>query len=179
MILGLGAAYLIRLGFYPVAVVNSTLVSARTFQESVASANHYFEQVLKTKPEGSDKIKPRELTREIRRATLDKMIENVLVYEALTEDAGNDLPAMVEARIDSLNIKTADFEKAVGTLYGLTRERFRTLVLVPQARQEILASRVSGEAEDLSDWLKARRKKAVVYILARDLYWNGTEVLIK
>ena len=179
MILGLSAAYLIRLGFYPIAVVDGQMISARIFEEAAGSARHYFNQVANTylKPEDRDRIP--EIGEEIRRATLDKLIENILVYKALADASDIDVNTVVEDRLNSLKTQTPDFEKAVSALYGLTALRFQDLFLVPQARQEILEERVKNEAADWSDWIKAVRKKSKVYVFARGLYWNGSEVLIK
>jgi len=179
MILGLSAAYLIRLGFYPIAVVDGQMISARIFEEAAGSARHYFNQVANTYLKSEDRDRIPEIGEEIRRATLDKLIENILVYKALADASDIDVNTVVEDRLNSLKTQTPDFEKAVSALYGLTALRFQDLFLVPQARQEILEERVKNEAADWSDWIKAVRKKSKVYVLARGLYWNGAEVLIK
>jgi len=179
MILGLGAAYLIRLGFYPIAIVDGQMISAKIFEEAAGSARHYFNQVANTYLKKEDRDRIPAIREEIRRATLDKLIENTLVYKALTDSADIDVNAVVENRLNGLKTQKPDFEKAVSTLYGLTVSRFTELVLVPQAQQEILEERVKDEAADFSDWIKAVRKKSKVYVLARGLYWNGTEVLMK
>ena len=177
--LGLGLFYFIRFGFYPVAFVNTAIVSARHLDQAVDSVRHYYSQAAETySPAGTIEATPG-VVREIRRATLDKLIENVLIYQELKTRVGSDFEDIVENKIMSLKLNTPNFEKAIATLYGLDLERFKKVVLKPQAQEEILEGRLTLENTDFKKWLEDKRRGASIIILATDLYWDGGKVAVK
>lgn len=173
--LGLIGYYFIHSGFYPVAFVNSSLVSARNFDEASASVMRYYSQTLKI--EGNERLK--QARQEIRRATLDKLIENELIYNALDGKVGSNLSGLVENKIKNLKIESSNLKEAVSDLYGLSLERFKELVLEPEAWEELLTDELRSNKSDFNEWLKKERGEASIIILAPDLKWDGEKVTLK
>jgi len=182
MVVAVGVHTLITQGWYPAAIVNGKFIGARSFGEAVASVNQYYEQALKTyAPETKEENKGISPT-EVKRATLDKMIENELISHELKAMVGNEVPLLVQQKINALGtLSGAEFESAVKTLYGLTPARFRALVLEPQAREEILERKISAELNnsDFQTFLSDLRQKASVRILISDLYWENGKVVAR
>ena len=179
--LGLGIFYLIQIGFYPVAVVNYRFLGAKDWNEAVVSAHHYptkTEEAYASESFGGGEKNL--LLKELRRATLDKLIVNALISKELEKRVGGELGGLVQNKIRDTRVNTPDFEKAVAELYGLTFEQFKNLVLIPQAEEEILTDRVKAEQQtDFSEWLTVERRAASVIILAPDLRWDGERVVSK
>lgn len=159
---GLLGYYLIHGGLYPVAIVNGSPIWARDLIIQRGAAIVYYQNALRVSfPEGS-----KDLT-EIRRAALDKLIENVLIYKELRNRVGAELGGLVDRKMPV-------FKDSVAAIYGLTPAKFKELVLEPQARRELLEGRLFLDKESLGDWLWQARKKANVIILSSRLGWNGS-----
>lgn len=168
---GLAAYYLIHFGYYPVAMVNSDLISAKTLNEEFAAALRYYSAALK----GKDRIniESREFRREIRRATLSDLIDKSLIYKEAKNRVGNDLDNLVNNKIDQQLVNRKNVEDAAKLLYGLNLADFRELVLIPQARKEILEGRLFLEKKDFDSWLSEAEKNAKVFIITPEFYWNS------
>ncbi len=179
--IAMGAYYTVHSGYYPAAIIGSRVVTARTLNEAVGAVAHYYEQALKTYSVTDTSLKDKQISiPEVRRLTLDKMIENEFVSRELEATVGNDLTRLVAAKINTAELQDPEFGKAVATLYGLTRERFRIFVLEPQAREEILQNtKFEAKADEFKNWLTRTRKSASVVILVPDLAWDGEKVVLR
>ena len=161
--------------------MNSSRVSNREFKESLASVGHYYNRLLETlSKEELKKLPPqKETIKELRRSTLEKMIDDALVFAEVKTETGGELDVLVKSKIDALKISNKDFEEAVNSLYGLRPEKFKELVLIPEARRELLEGRLKTAKSDLQTWLSDSRKSARVVIVAPDLRWDGEKVAVR
>ena len=165
---------------YPIAFVNWQLISFQTFKKDSATAIYYYQKTLETYNKNDlAVIHSSEVKREIERAVLDKLIENILIHQELRKRLkNNELERMAENKIEEI-IKGKDIEKKVKILYGLSLDEFKERILKPQARQEILASRLLLENKNFDEWLKDVKKQAKVDILLPGFEWNGEGVATK
>lgn len=171
---GLALYYLIRAGFYPVAVVNYTIISRREFTQSYQAATVYYKNALAAYVgKELDNKSARELVVELRRAVLDHLIENVLIYNELENRVGSELVVLSEKKIPPFR------ESAALAVYGLNAADFKELVLVPQAQREILESRLESENGNLDEWLTDARKSATVVLLMFGFEWDGASVKVE
>ncbi len=179
--LGLSGFYLIQFGAYPVAIVGSSMISARSLETTALSAHRYYSQSLKAYGEErpGEILEDHGTILELRRAALDRLIEDAIIHRELKARLGETLESAVTKKLDGLTFGD-NTEDAVSVLYGLTFAEFREMVLVPKAREEILAGRVFGEGvSDFEELLKKSRQGVKVIILAPDLAWDGEKVAIK
>ncbi len=178
---GVGVYYGIRLGLYPVAMVNGSLVSAGQFDETENFIRHYYEKAQETYNVGGVHPGDPLYEAELARATLDQLIGYELIYGKLKTMVGADLSAVVDQKLASAsaNASGPDFAKAVETVYGLSLDRFRERVLVPQAREEILRGRLFAQKRDFDAWFLDARKTSKVIILYSGLVWDGEKVVAK
>ena len=94
---GIGGFYVLRGKLYPAAFVNWHMVSARLLLRQSAAANQYYEKAAATYA-GSSSSPPKETVfREVQRAVLDKLVEDVLVKEELDRRLGRPEPAALYA----------------------------------------------------------------------------------
>ena len=173
MVLGLSVFYMIQLGYYPVAIVGSSVISEHSYRESLLSAEHYYAQLEKKYVSGETPERIPENIAELRRLMLDQMIENVLIETELQEELGSSVSDLVEKKFEPLDVSSREFREGVTALYGMSVERFRDLILEPRARAEILEEHVIAEDSQFSDWSSESRKDARVFVFARDLMWDG------
>jgi hypothetical protein len=176
---GLVVFYIVRAGYYPVAIVGTSFITERTYRIALDSATHYYIELSKAYgsaelPESFPKS-----TRELRRVMLDRMIENELVARKFAEQVGKDATRLIEEKFKPLNVASKEFAEGVSTLYGLSIPRFRELVLEPRARAEILEERMANQATVYKAWLVKARQSTNVIILASDLRWDGEKVVMQ
>ncbi len=178
IVAGLSLYYLIDAGFYPIAIVNGKFISDRSFNQSFNSAQYYYSQAIKTyTAQANNNLQAVAL--ELRRALLDKMVQDILVSQELEIKVGSQLPNLVATKLGNLKIDSQNFNQAVAAVYGLDFDQFKELVLVPQAKQEILQANFQSQNNSFVDWLKNTRHIAKVIILAPDLKWDGQNVAVR
>lgn len=178
LFVGLGAYYVVHFGYYPVAVVDRSLVTANRFETEYAVAYHYYLRALAnsedTDPRGRDfKI-------ELRRAVLEDLIDQVLISRDLIVRVGKELPEIVENKIvaaQKADLKT--IEETAKLLYGLSLADFKALVLEPQAKKEILQGRLFLEKKEYDSWLREAKKNAKVFIITPEFYWQDSSVKLR
>lgn len=178
LFVGLGAYYLVHFGYYPVAVVNRSLITANSFETEYAVAYHYYVKALANSEDTDPRT--RDFKRELRRAVMENLIEHSLINDDLTVRVGGELSEIVENKIASAqktDMKT--IEETAQILYGLTLAEFKSLVLVPQAQKEILQGRLFLEKKEYANWLQEARKKAKVFIVTPEFYWHDSAVKLR
>lgn len=174
---GLLVVFFISAGFYPIAVVNGTLISARSFSREYQAADLSYHKALDTY--GKKAFGDRELAQgELQALAMQSMVEDILVADGARREAGSDLGSLVDSKLSQLG-SDAELEKAASNLYGLTKDEFWKLVLVPQARRDVLAGRLFLRGQKIDDWLADARKSAKIFIFSSQLHWNGQKVEAK
>lgn len=181
MILGLSAYFFVSNGLYPVAVVNFNFITAADMQKDYVAAYKYFENVAMTYGKDvSDQtaLESENSKKEVKRATLEKLITDFLIYIEAKRKFGNDLDSITE-KIIKENVDLSKMENPVKQLYGLSLDEFKEVVLVAQARREVLEGRMFTEKQNFDDWLKAEKGRASVFILMSGFDWNSEGVVVK
>ncbi|MDO8466529.1 MAG: SurA N-terminal domain-containing protein [bacterium] len=178
LFVGLGAYYMVHFGYYPVAIVNSSLVTANRFETEYAVAYHYYLRALGSNKDSDPRS--RGFKRELRRAVLEDLVDQSLIKNDLVFRVGKDLPEIVENKImtaQKIDLKT--IEETAKMLYGLSLADFKSLVLVPQAQKEILQGRLFLEKKDYEKWLQEAKKNAKVFIVTPEFYWQDMGVKLR
>lgn len=171
---GLAGYYLIHFGYYPVAVVNTEIISAKDLNYEFSLAYRYYSVVLGNK-HGYD-VESREFRRELRGAALENLIEKSLIYKEAKARIGRELERLVDNKINKEITNQQSVEEAAKLLYGMNLADFKELVLVPQARKEILEGRLFLEKKDFRNWLAQTKNSASVFILTPEFYWESGEL---
>lgn len=161
---GWGSYFVAHNGYYPVAVVNWRVITAREWQKAFGPAMIYYKNLKK--PEVSEQL----FQKEISRAVLDKLIEHELIIKTLAVED-------VEARIEALVQKNKNLKEGAELLYQLPWTSVKDLILKPQAALELMEQNLKDKNQNLTDWLKDRKTKAKVYIFAKGFLWNGEQVI--
>ena len=149
----------------PLMQVNGSFIWTKDYYGRLSGLEHYNKQTAES------------LDIEVaRRGLLTSLIIDKLISLELTArkaDAGWAEKRMAAA----LNEKEGDLEKAALELYGWGVGDFKKFVLLPQARQDLLAELLQKEGVDFNDWLRQNLMKAEVKIYSLPYEWlNGSFV---
>lgn len=168
---GIGTYFVSHLGFYPVAVVNYQPIFARDFNLVVGSAFNFYVHAIDTyKKDALTDSDAAKLYAEISRATLDKMIEERILAHELDARFGQSGLAEVDKKLSGVDNKKLG--AAVSTLYGLTDEKFKKIVLEPQAQREVLTDDFKKKNEDFAAWLLSAKRSASIYVFLPGFVWG-------
>ncbi len=178
LFVGLGAYYLVHYGYYPVAVVNSQIITANRFEIEYAVAYNYYVRALSVSKDTDPRT--REFKKELRRAVLDNLLEQALVRQDLSSRVGKELNQIVQGKIlNSQKLDPKTLEETARVIYGLDLSEFESLVLVPQAQKEILQGRLFLEKKEYDQWLQDAKKNAKVFIVTPEFYWQDLTVKLR
>ena len=180
MATGFGSYVLVSIGYYPIAMVDWHIITARELERDFSAAYRYFENALVTYGADPERLTGESERKEIWRAALDKIIVDSLTLRELNRRLSKaEHQEVANTKIQNFFKSNANVADAAKTLYGLDLETFEERLLLPEARREILEGRMSLAGENFQDWLKTARANASVLILTPDLKWEGGQVKLK
>lgn len=160
---------LLQLDIYPIALTSKWIITSRQFNKVVASSFVYYQKTFSVYAT-STPISNIEFQKEIKRAALDKLIEDKITEKVLRKILGaKELEKLVNDKLANLPIND-EIAKASQILYNLSLEDFKKLVLIPQAKTEILKERGI-------DLLEIKKSYQPI-ILIPEFYWQD-EVLTR
>ena len=160
---------ILKLNFYPIALTSKWIITERQFNKIVNSSLVYYQKTFSVYTT-STPIADAKFQKEIKRAALDKLIEDKIIDEILLKKLGSkELEKLVNGKITNLSIND-EVANASQILYNLSLKDFKNLVLIPEAKREILKE----QGIDLQEIKKSYRP----IILIPGFYWQN-EVLIQ
>ena len=178
--------FLLARGFYPVAWSWNWSVNAREFRGVLKSSMNYYGKIASlasTSTPQTEKLMEEREKAEMRRAILDKLIENKIIDRILKQNLGKDLGKIVNQKLINLaEEKTGtakNLDEAVKFLYNLPYEKFKEAVLIPEIKQEILQGQLFFRGLDFTKWLAQAKNAIQPIILLPDLYWKDGKVELK
>lgn len=174
------AAYLLLMRYYPIALVGDSLISGSEFKKSYSISYNYYLNGLKTANQDTVVLESDEIRKELKRATLDMLVEREIIDRELSKMIEADsLSLMIGDKISKIDFNSDNFKKGTDLLYGASVEDIKNLVLIPRAKEEILEGRLILENEDVAGWFRQKRLEAKVSILTPGFYWSDGEVAAK
>ncbi len=162
---GFGTFYLVRQGWYPVAIINSEIIWGYNLDKEARVAEYYYQQSLTTSEKEGLKNNN---NKQVRVAVLKNIIERKLVSDALRQKLNNiELTASIN-NIISPYLENPNLEQAAVALYDLNLADFYKLIVIPQAEKELLLKQLQEEGVSYSDWLSQAEKSAKIILLTKD-----------
>jgi hypothetical protein len=170
-------AGIIPFGYYPVVFVGLEPIFARDYNKNYSASMNYYDKALETYTKDSQILQADEAKRELKRAVLDNLVENILINRELKRELNHDdLKILIEKKMGEISDSRVVGE-ATETLYGFSLDEFKKLVLGPQARKEILDDRLFLAGIDLGEKMKSVRSQAKVMIFLPGFEWKNGEVI--
>ncbi len=176
MIVGLGIYVVVSDGYYPVAFVNGTMITGKDLNTDYNAALFYFKNALLTYGSNPQVLEKDVSQEEIRRATLDKIISDMLIYTEAKQRLGDELDKLSTALV-SENFQDQKLADITEKIYGLSAEDFKVRVLKTQAYRELVARNMNDRREDFDAWLANAKQHAHVIILVPNLSWQDGSVV--
>ncbi len=178
MALGVGGYSLVQKGIYPVAIVHLSVVTARQVAQDSRVAYTYFQNVLRSSGNDPSALDTPESQLEIKRATLERLIFDKIIYRELDLRVKEDFTEIANKNIDQYISSNQNVEEGARLLYGLELPDFRDRILLPQAYREILEGRMFLGNQQFGDWLKNSGTNVRVFILSPGMQWIDGSVKI-
>lgn len=164
MLVGSAIFYVMHFRLYPVALVGSQAIFADQFYRVADSAFKFYlnasEVYQKKLPSKSDAEK---LYSDIKRATLDRFVEDGIFNRELAARFGASAANLVDKKL--ANVDNDKLKAGVAQLYGLTMQEFKKMVLEPEAEREILIENFQSKNENFDMWLASAKSKVGVTVL--------------
>jgi len=126
---GLGILGLTRQGFYPVAIVGFDVITARSLEKDFSSAYIYYQKAAATYGANPELIAQPESRLEIKRAALDNLILNAMIYQEINFRLKGDLGKIAEQKLAQFE-NNVNLKESAKTLYGLEFSYFKKQVFI-------------------------------------------------
>ncbi|MBI2640596.1 MAG: hypothetical protein HYW91_01760 [Candidatus Sungbacteria bacterium] len=173
-----GLFILASAGFYPVAIVGTTPIFAKTWQKAEDAAKNF--EIAQARARGAEPVdfslaENRELLLEVKLGTLTFLIEDAIIRQK-GEEAVDGLGTLSRERVIEALRESSDPEGAARAVYGLSFNDFRGLVLMPQARRDVLKEALIEKNQDFDIWLLEAKKEASVRLMFVPFKWSGEEI---
>lgn len=166
--------FVVRAGFYPVAIVEDGVVFKRTWKMAEAASRRFLAaKVYEVEKSNFDFSLPenQEILDSIKKDTLTFLIEDIVLAKAGRELL-SDFENLTEQRVNEA-LSHQNMAEAATILYGLDASGFKKMVLLPQARRDVLGDALGV---DFDAWLEDAKKKADVRLILVPYRWDGEAV---
>lgn len=174
--LGIAAYFYMSGGSYPMAIVGGNIITKNEFAKNYSAHYNYYYAAAKTYG-GIKEFATEEAVLEIKRATLEQLILNILVRGEVKTRLGDSYNSVLGNKIKIADANP-DFQAAATAIYGISFNEFEEKILTPMADLEILEGQLFAEGQSLDEWLKIAKENAQVIILDSAFSWskNGVEL---
>lgn len=167
-------------GLWPIAAVGYEPITYAAFRDNFIMADHYYRSNVKIAGEDEAIVDARETQRELQQATLEGMIEQILIEKELEQRYNKeDLDRLIDNKIGGIDLGSKEIVRGIELQYGMTPEEFKELRLLPTAKRELLEGSLTLENGTMENWINAKKKEIKVSVFVPALYWSGEHVRLK
>ena len=160
------------------AIVDGSPIFSRTWRKANIGAVRFFNATSYSsgfKPIDFSLPENKGLLRSIESGTLTFLIEDKII---LREGRGLEkkFESLSSDKINEALRQVGDVEQKAALIYGLSLKDLRTLVLLPQARRDVLQELVDKKGVGLEEWMVRAKQKTSVRLILTSFVWNGEKV---
>lgn len=164
--------------WYPVAVVENTVIFQRTWERAVHAAVNFTNAQSVSggfAPINFFSDEHKALLNDIQRGTLTFLIEDVIITQEGTKLLqGFERVAM--ERVSVVIENSSNLKDAAAQVYGLDLDDFKLLVLLPQSKRDIMRETLVEEYPDFDEWLNEVKSAKYIRLMFVPFRWNGKMV---
>lgn len=170
---------IVEAGLYPVALIDNTPIFYRTWEHAIIAAEHFASANAQASIGGKpiDFASPEEidLVRKIKRGSLTYFIEDAIIRQEGESLVSGFQALTVERTKNALDLGS-DNERAAQVVYGLSLKDYENLILLPQARRDVLQEALTARGQYIDTWLKSAKKTKQIRLLFVPYHWTGEEI---
>lgn len=173
------ALIILMAGLYPVALVNNRPIwrsHLRKAEEAEKKLTNTQAKSLGFKPVNFTSSTNQDLLNGLRQDILTTLIEGKMIEEEGKNVVGKFDELSRKRMMDTLQGGGTDLSKAVRTVYNLSLKDFENMVLLPQARRDVLRVFLAGEGKNFEEWIKEIKAKKTVKLFLVPYRWDGERV---
>lgn len=167
-------------GYYPVALVDGSPVYYKDWkadQDVMVRMLNVQAVTFGDKPVDLTSGRGEQVAHDIKRDALQLLIDDKIIVLRGRERDKN-FNARVEDKLakELQKTKEADIDKVANTLYGVSGDRFKQTVLLPQARREALVEIEVKDARMFDLWFSEFKRAKKVRLFLVPYAWNGVQL---
>lgn len=167
-------------GLWPVARVGAMPITYAAFRNNFLMVDNFYRSNIRISGKSDQTVNAEEVQRDLQRVTMEGLIEQTLIDRELAQRyAADDLERLIANKIEGVDMASETMAEAMELMYGLDAEGFKRLVLIPEAKREILAGNLSLQNGRFTDWLTTQKAEAHVVIFVPSLYWSEGGVQVR
>lgn len=170
---------MIMAGLYPVALVDGSpiwRIRLHKAEEAEKKLTNTQAKSLGFKPVNFTSSANKDLLNGLRQDILTTLIEDKIIKEKGGKVVEKFEELSRKRMMDTLQGGGADLSKAVRTVYNLSLSDFEDMVLLPQARRDVLRIFLAGDGENFEEWLKEAKAQKSVKLFLVPYRWDGERV---
>lgn len=170
---------IVMAGLYPVALVNGSPIwrnSLRKAEEAEKKLTNTQAKSFGFKPVNFTSSANKDLLNGLRQDILTTLIDNKIIKEDGVKVVEKFEELSRKRMMDTLQGGGADLSKAVRTVYNLSLKDFENMVLLPQARRDVLRVFLANEGKNFEEWIKEIKSKKSVKLFLVPYRWDGEKV---
>lgn len=173
----MGATVAVTTGFYPVAFAGMRPIFYRTLMSLQQGMTHYL--VMQAKSAGEE-FDPSVSEHADFLSTIKKDSLTLLIEDAIIVSEGRklieDFDAAAKSKGEEASKNAKNLAKSIEFAYALTRKEFNKLILMPQARRDVVRRHLEEKNQTFDEWLKDAKKLKRIRILFVPYEWDGEGV---
>ncbi|MDP3729231.1 MAG: hypothetical protein Q8R26_00530 [bacterium] len=173
------ALVILMAGLYPVALVNNRPIwrsHLRKSEEAEKRLTNTQAKSLGFKPVNFTSSTNQDLLNGLRQDILTTLIEGKIIEEEGKSVVEKFEELSQKRMMDTLQGGGTDLSKAVRTVYNLSLKDFENMVLLPQARRDVLRVFLANEGKNFEEWLKDIKGKTKIRLFLVPFRWDGERV---
>lgn len=166
---------LVMTGLYPVALVDGSPIFQRTWKKAQNAAKTFTNaqaQSSRADPIDFTSSENQELLLDVMRGTLTSLIEDSAIRQK-GDEVVDGLGVLSRERVADALRQVKDPAAAAKLVYGLSLDDFRELVLLPQARRDVLKEVLKEGGQDFDSWLRDVKGSLTVRLFFVPFRWDG------
>lgn len=170
---------IVMAGLYPVVLVDSSPIWKNGLQKAEEAEKKLTNTQAKSlgfKSVNFGSSANKDLLKGLRQDILTALIENKVIKEEGVKIVEKFEELSQKRMTDTLQGGGSDLSKAVRTVYNLSLKDFENMVLLPQARRDVLRVFLAGEGKNFEEWLKEAKQNKKIRLILVPYRWDGERV---
>jgi hypothetical protein len=154
--------------------VNGQIITAREFSSTFRAGMSYSQEFFSMASSSVSSTSPSPA--ELQAVVLDQIVENILVSQEIERELGPDAKQLTDAKVARYD-GSRKLHEAAARIFRIPYQEFAQILLVPQAKRELLVGRLFLREEKYEDWVQKARREASVAVYSAEFKWQDGKII--